>query len=396
MSRNARRREPALRPKTKLELNEGHFSLRLVGVAVFIAIAALAFGIGINDLLRTQTGWQQVEASASKTGIAQEFALCYNIGQTETDAKAELRGVSACYSETLDRAYRVLSNTPREGYVNLSDLNAQPNTAIAVDPLLYAAFQTVEASGSRLPYFAPLLGQYWSLFACANDQEAESFDPDRSEEAAQFAAEVAGFAQDPEAVQVKLLPGNTLRLEVSPAYLDYARENELDSFVDLGLLLNAFICDAVADALEAGGYTNGYVTSFDGFTRALCKEEFGLNVFDLKEGSPAQLGTALYDGPGTVVSCRAFPVLYQDEGNYFTYSDGTVVPPYLNHRGRLHAACASLNTFSSSHSAGALALLTLAAYAGEDSGFPTLEAVSWVSGENGQIHFHGEDFHFPE
>ena len=173
MSRNARRREPALRPKTELELNEGHFSLRLVGVAVFIAIAALAFGVGISGLLRTQTGWQQVEASASKTGIAQEFALCYNIGQTETDAKAELRGVSACYSETLDRAYRVLSNTPQEGYVNLSDLNAQPNTAIAVDPLLYAAFQTVENSGSRLPYFAPLMGQYWSLFACANDQEAE-------------------------------------------------------------------------------------------------------------------------------------------------------------------------------------------------------------------------------
>ena len=90
MSRNARRREPALRPKTKLELNEGYFSLRLVGVAVFIAIAALAFGVAISGLLRTQTGWQQVEASASKTGIAQEFALCYNIGQTETDAKAEL------------------------------------------------------------------------------------------------------------------------------------------------------------------------------------------------------------------------------------------------------------------------------------------------------------------
>lgn len=396
MSRNARRREPALRPKTKLELNEGHLSLRLLGVAVFIAIAATAFGIGLNGLLRTQTGWQQVEAAASKTGIAQEFALCYNIGQTEVDAKAELRGVSACYAETLDHAYKALANAPQEGYVNLSDLNAQPNTAIAVDPLLYAAFQAVENSGSRLPYFAPLLGQYWSLFACSNDQEAEYFDPDRSEEAAQFTAEVAGFAMDPEAVQVKLLPGNTLRLEVSPAYLDYARENELDSFVDLGLLLNAFICDAVADALTAGGYTNGYVTSFDGFTRALCNEEFGLNVFDLKDGSPAQLGTALYDGPGTVVSCRAFPVLDQDGVNYYTYSDGTVAAPYLNHRGRLHAACASLNTLSTEHAAGELALLTLAAYAGEDSSFPTLEDVSWVSGEDGQIHFHGDGFHFPE
>ena len=392
MSRYARRREPPIRPKTRLEVSDEHFTARVVCLVVTIAVAALAFGVALNSVFSTKTGWQQIEPVDHETGIAQDFLLYYNIGQTDQSARDELRAVSSGYSKAIDHAYRVLSNVEFEGYVNLRTLNSQPNTDIAVDALLYNAFAQVEEAGSRLPYFAPLMEQYHSLFACEDDAQAENFDPERSEAAARYANQIAAFANDPAAVQVRLLPENTLRLEVSREYLDFARENELESFVDFGLLRNAFLCDAVADTLEEQGYINGYVTSFDGFTRAMCTDEFGLNVLDLAQGRACQLGTVLYNTPGAVVSCRSFPVLEKDAVNYYSYSDGSIRTPYLNDRGLQRAACASLNTFSGELSTAQLALRTLAAYAGEEVGFPSLEELSWVAGSSQQILLHGEAF----
>ena len=396
MSRYARRRDPAVRPKIKAELKDGNITIRLLVVGVSILTAALAFAAVINGLFRTQTGWQEIEPANPETGIAQDFLLCYNIGQTQQAAGEELKAVSAHYSQLLDQGYRLLSNTPQEPYVNLYTLNRQPNTALAVDELLYAALQTLEESGSRLIYFAPLMEQYRSLFACTYDEEAQKFDPAYSEELADFAREIAAFAADPEAVQVKLLPEHTVRLEVSPEYLDYARENGVESFVDLGPVLNAFLCDVVADGLQAQGFENGYVTSFDGYARALCTEEFGLNVFDWVEGQPKQLGTVLYQGPGAVVSCRAFPILEKDEVNYYTYADGTHRAPYLNEAGHLHCAVSTLHTFCAERSAAALALDTLQAYAGTDDTFPTLQDLSWAAGQNQQITLHGDAFTLAE
>ena len=396
MSRYARRRDPAVRPKKKVELQEGNITLRLLCVGVAIVVAALAFGTVVNNLLRTQTGWQEIEPANPETGIAQDFLLCYNIGHTDQAASAELKAVSAHYSEAMDHAYRVLSNVEQTPYVNLYTLNRQPNTDITVDPLLYEAFALVEQSGSRLPYFAPMTEQYQSLFACTYDEEAEKYDPSRSEEVAEFAQEIAAFANDPKAVQVKLLPDCRLRLEVSGEYLAYAQENEVESFVDFGIALNAFLCDAVADSLEERGFVNGYLTSFDGYTRVLCVDEFGLNVFDQVEGQTRQLGTVIYDSPASIVSCRSFPILDKDSAIYYTYSDGTVLAPYLNDQGRLQAAVASLSTLSGEDSVAALALRTLAAYAGEDGTFPALDDLSWVSGANQQITLHGPAFRLAE
>ncbi len=392
MSRNARRREPAMPSKIRLELREGHYTLRFVCMCVALVVAVMAFAIVLNSSTQVEPGWQQIVPQDSAIPVAQEFLLCYNLGQTEQKPSQELKALAESYAGLLDEGFRMLSNTEQESCVNLHTLNQQPNTALTVDDILYGALETLEASGSRLIYFAPLMDQYYGLFASTYDHEAEEFDPAYSEEAADFAREIAAFATDPDAIELKLLPQNTVRLEVSPEYLAYAREHQVDSFLDFGLVLNAFLCDVVADGLREQGFVNGYVTSFDGYTRAMCTDEFGLNIYDRVEGQPSPLGMVLYHTPGAVVSCRAFPILEGDVVNYFTYSDGTVRAPYLNDRGELHCAAASLNTFSPTLSAGALALRTLAAYAGEDPAFPELEDLSWAAGENQQIILHGDAF----
>ena len=392
MPRDYRRREPPLQPKKRIELSTEKLALRIMLLGIAILTASLAFTGVFNSLVAVPTGWQQITPENRETSANQDFLLCYNIGQTERSAKEEVKALSKLYGETMDHGSRALANTAYDGYVNLYDLNSQPNTAVSVDSLLYAAFQRIEESGSRMVYFAPLMESYHSLFSCGDDETAAQFDPEKSEEAARFAREIAAFAMDPESVQVRLLPENTLRLEVSPEYLDYAGENELESFVDLGLLRNAFLCDAVADELEKQGYVNGYLTSFDGFTRVLCQEEFGLNVFDFQEGRSLQVDTALYQGPGAVVSCRSFPILDMDQVLYYTYADGAVRAPYFGEDGLLQTACPSLNTLSREPNVAELAIRTLEAYAGTDPKFPSLEDLSWVSGGNHTATYHGEDF----
>lgn len=392
MSRYARRSDPPLRRPERIELKEGNLPLRLIGLGIAILVAALAFTYGFTSLLGTDTGWQQISPVDDKIGIAQDFILSYEIGKTDQDPGAEMKGLSAAYSEALQRASKALSTLEFEDTVNLYTLNTQPGQPVAVDPLLYEAFRTIEMSGSRLPYLAPLFGQYASLFVSDYDEAAIDFDPARSPEAARYVAEIAAFAANPDQVRLKLLPDCKLVLEVSPEYLAYAAENEITRFVDLGVLFNAFVCDAVADTLAERGYTNGFLSSYDGYSRILCAQEFGLNIFDLAQGKPVQLAVAKYTGPAAVVSCRSFPILEKDQMNYYTYADGTVRGPYLNEAGLPQAASTSLSVGAEQGRVAELALRTLAAYTGEDSTFAALSDLSWVSAHNGEVSTNGALF----
>ena len=177
MSRNARRREPYVPGKERLEVSQEHMTLRLLGLGAALLVAALAFGYAINNMLQAPAGWQTVEAGSSKTGITQYFTLNYNFGAAGGNATKERKAVSAIYTQSLDHAYRVLSSREDAQDAGLAALNASPNREITVDPLLYAALRTVEESGTRQLYFAPLREQYNSLFTADTDEAAEEWDP---------------------------------------------------------------------------------------------------------------------------------------------------------------------------------------------------------------------------
>lgn len=395
MSRYARRREPNVRRKEKVELSEENLTLRLLAVGAAILVAALAFGYAINNLIAAQTGWQIIEAANPETGIAEQFTLSYNVGASGQPAAAELKAVSSVYTETLEHAYRVLSNLDLSPYTNLATLNAHPNEEITVDPLLYAAFRTVEQTGSRQPYFAPLLEQYNSLFFSGTDEAAENFDPYLSEAVAEYAAQIAAFANDPGMIQATLLPENKIRLEIAEEYLAYAEENELTTFVDFGYLLNAFLCDAAADALVEQGYTNGILSGYDGYVRALCDEELAVSLYDLVDGKIVRTGEAVYHGPAALVVCRSFPLNPMDQSNYHCYADGTIRAPYVGRDGMLRAAASSLTALDRQGSAAALALKATEAFAGETLDEAMLEEISWIVTDHGQIRTAGSDFTLP-
>lgn len=398
MSRNARRREPNHPKVERIELNEKNVPLRIVLMIAALALAVVSFGSFISDLLDVEAGWSTVEPTDPKTLAYQDFVLSYDLGAGELSAKNEQKAVSALFTETLDESYYALSRYQQEGVNNLYTLNAQPNTDIVVSPVLYRAFELL--ADCRYVYYAPLMDRYNSVFTSTYDEEAELYDPAKDEPTAVFAREVAAFAVDPDFIQVKLLGDNTLRLEVSQEYLDYAQEYEIGCFVDLGLLRNAFLCDEVADALTEAGYCNGVVSTLDGYTRNLYQDEFALNLFDYVDGTAKNLGAVAYQSPASLVSFRAFPVVEDyDDTRFYLYADGTVVNPFLGETGLPSPVCASLTTLGSDDAVAPLAIRTLEAFCAdgdEEAAFESLNDLSWASTGSGEIKLHGDAFRLIE
>lgn len=392
MSRNARRREPYVPGKERLEVSQEHMTLRLLGLGAALLVAALAFGYAINNMLQAPAGWQTVEAGSSKTGITQYFTLNYNFGAAGGNATKERKAVSAIYTQALDHAYLVLSSREDAQDAGLAALNASPNREITVDPLLYGALRTVEEGGTRQLYFAPLREQYNSLFTADTDEAAEEWDPYLTESVGEYVRELAAYANDPAMIQVTLLPGNRVRLDVSEEYLAYAEENELTTFVDFGYLLNAFLCDAAADALAEKGYTDGILSSFDGYVRALCDEELAVSLYDLVDGKIVRTGEAVYHGPAALVVCRSFPLNPQDQLTYRCYADGSLRAPYIGWDGLLRTAAASLTALDRQGSVALLALKATEAFAAETLDETMLEGISYIVTDNGEIHTTGSDF----
>lgn len=388
--RYARRNDPVVPKVHRVELDEGNLLLRLLGVGIAIAVAVAAFGYLVNSMLTGDIGWQEISVSRSETGISTQFVLMYDIGASDTAVIAERKAVSLAYGDTADEAYRVMSNLDFEHYQNVAYLNAHPNEDVKVDPLLYGAFRQIEESDSRYIYFAPLFGMYNSLFASRTDEDAMKFDPEFDDGARTFAQEIAAYANDPASVQISLLGDNTVRLNVTDDYLSYAEENEIDSFVDFGILLNAFITDAIADNLISQGLTNGMISSYDGYSRTLGDLPYSLNVYTPEQGGK-QTAVVTYDRAMALVTLRSFPVKSMDTSGYFTYTDGTVRAPYIGDDGMLRCAADYFAVFSQQGGCAAAALRALPAFTSDRFSPNALSGMSWVLCNGSEVDYAGSD-----
>lgn len=392
MSRLIKKKDPAMEVEAQKEWKKQKMPLRIVGFVLALVLAATAFGSMVTEFFRTDSGWQVVTTGTTETGITQNFVLNYNAGVSGQSAKAELKAVSAIYSAALDAACKALSNEQYTGSNNLHALNAAPNQKMTVEPVLYDALRKLEEHGSRYAYAAPIRAQYSGIYHCATDEDAVLFDPARNPEIQEYVEKLAAFAADPDMISAELLPDYQVCLHVADAYLAFAQENEISCFLDFGLLQNAFLCDAAADALAAQGYTNGIVASFDGCTRAMSPELLGMNLFDLVDGKSEQVGIVTYSGPAAVYTCRSFPRVSGDQFQYYTYADGTIVSPYLGTDGMVHCAVPSLSVGREEGSVTDLAIAALDAYCAPTLDASRLTDFSWITTSNGTYDLHGSLF----
>lgn len=344
------------KPVDRVEVHDRHAGVRVILAALAIVVAVAAFACALGALTHIDQGWREIEVSSSgEMNCSQDFIFSYDLGGSGISAAAELKMITALYTEATERAYRAFNvYEAGEGADNLYALNRCVNTPVQVDPLLYQAFEQVERLGSRYVYLAPVYAEYHSLFFCNEDWETQGFDPYQNEDVRLFAEQAAAFARSPADVRVELLGNSTLRLTVSDAYLAFAAQYGIVNLVDFYWMKNAFIIDALSQVMEDAGYHRGVISSYDGFVRSLSAPQlsYSYNLYDQPQGRQVCRAARLsYTGGTSLVNLRSFPLNRQKEICFYLFEDGTVRTAHADLKdGMSRSALPSL--LATSHSAG--------------------------------------------
>lgn len=335
MGRTAKKRDlPHPKPVQKVELSEKNIHWRVVLIVLFLAIAMVAFGYAVSSYFSADSGWREIQVeSTAKTNCGNEFIFRYYLGDSGISATAENKALITLYTEAAINAYQLFnSDEDFEGVNNLHYLSRHPNEAVEVDKVLYDAFALLEEYGNRSLYLAPVYAEYNNLFYCNDDSQTVNFDPYQNGEVLEYFSEILAFANEPEAVNIELLGNNQVRLTVSDAYLEYAAEMGIDSFIDFFWMKNAFVADYLADVMIERGYTKGAISSFDGFVRNLDESgrSYSFNLFD-RDGQIVYPAAVMeYTGSISLVYLRNYPVGSLDSQHYYELANGEIRTSYID------------------------------------------------------------------
>ena len=329
-----RKTDPVLPAVDKVELSNEHLKLRIAAAVLFLVIGATALAYGFSNFTSVSGGWQEIKADSFYESCAGDFLLYYNLGASGMSARTENRGLVRVYTSAAESAYKIFNATEVfSGVGNLAVLNLHPNETVELDPALYEALELIKKYGVRDIYLGPVYQIYDGIFTCSEDWQTVDFDPEQNEYLRGIFERVAGYALDPQSVDIQLLGGDMARLNVSKEYLAYAESEELGSFVDLYWMKNAFIADYLADALAGAGYTSGTVSSYDGFERNLdgvSNTVYGLNILDCPSGQALIAASMNYSGTMSLVSLRNFPAGEHDGWYYYVTDTGEVKHRFLS------------------------------------------------------------------
>lgn len=317
----------------KIELSTSNIVLRAIGAGVLILIALICFGTALSDFFNTQPGWEEITVESDSVNCSTDFIFNYDFTDYGGDASAAYKLLTSLYSEACEDAFLIFSrNVTDDSVNNLAYLNAHVNETVTVDPALYEALELLVNSGSRHIYLAPVYVEYDRVFSASSAEEASWYDPAQNEEVGSYIKELVSFCADPEMIELELMGNQQVCLRVADDYLAYAEENALDSFLDFGWMTNAFIIDYLAEVLTEGGYTCGYLSSYDGFTRNLDTrgQSYSFNLFDGQRDTiyvPAVLSSA---DPVSIVALQSYPMDEKDSWHYFDFGENYIVSAHID------------------------------------------------------------------
>ncbi len=337
MSRTARgrqRRPPQPPPVTPVTLNEEHIGKRLLFSVLFLLLGIGLLVFTFVRFLSPDSEWITVEAGSSAgASCAEDFAFLYRPASGGFAAAEEKKSVARLYTEQCRKAFELFHGRMEfEGVVNVRTIALHPNEELTVSPPLYRALEAVVKSGNRVVYLGPIYSRYSDLFFCEDDSQLVDFDPRLSEDVREEYAAVARYASAPDSVSLELLGNNRVRLFVSEEYLAFAEEEGIDAFIDFSWMQNAFMLDVVADALIEQGYTNGAITTCDGFVRNLDASgtEYSFQLCSRRGNTVYIAANMRYHGPRSMVFLRDYPINDQDAERFYTLKTGERRTPYLD------------------------------------------------------------------
>ena len=162
-----------------------------------VGISALVWAV--NGLITKEPGWTEIEADSSgEPTCAADFNLFYNAGADGSDPTAQIKTLTALYTDVSADAEKLFSVTAHDDDIHgISLLNANVNKQVTVEKEVYDALLLFKESKSREMFLAPVYEQYNTLFFCSSDEEAETLDPASNEEQRDVISEMIAFVSDP-------------------------------------------------------------------------------------------------------------------------------------------------------------------------------------------------------
>ena len=371
------RRQP--KPVQKVQLSEKNVGRRIVLVVLFLAIGSGFLVYGFMNFLRGDSGWREISVKAgSELNCSEDFTLKYNVGAGGVSAGGEAKALSLIYTDAAVKGYRLFNIDESFGDVtNLYDINQHPNEVMTVDPVLYDALKKVSDANCREIYLGPLYASLENLCMSNDDAVAAQFDPEKDDDAAEEAAAVAAFAQNPDDISMEFPGENQVCLHVSDAYQVYAAEMGYTAYLDFFWMKNAFLIDYLADTIRGEGYQLGIISSKDGFVRCLDEtgeKEYQYPLYHLSGNEIQSHGTMTYEGPKSIVFFQAGS---PDTYRYYQYQDGTMRTPYLSASdGKDHTAASELIVYSGEYGCADTLLAALSDYQAESLSGESLKTLA--------------------
>lgn len=332
IARDNRKRNP--KTVESIELSSDHVKKRLLLTILLIAVGVSALVYAALSYIRKDDGITEITVnSPSEIVNSHEFVFLYELGATELGTLTEKRNVTKIYSDAMKTCYQDLNSLDQfEGVYNVAYLNAHPNEIVTVDAFLYHSLEKILSTNRRYFYLGPLYTEYQNLFFCKEDYEAEAFDPNRNEEERAYFEKIMSFAGSSEHIRLELLGNQQVRLFLSEEYMAFHEEVPFEQYVSFGLFQNALTIDYVAEKLVQSGYTNGTLSTYDGFMRTLDEREvdYELPVWNRDGQNVYEADCLVYQGVLSAVNFRNYPMNRLEDTRFYEYEDGTIVAGYLD------------------------------------------------------------------
>ena len=320
----------------KVTLSDKRTKLRLALLISLLVIFAISLTVFLISFLNQNKGWHTITPSRSDAPYAGEIQLSYDIGKGEKRPAEEYREIEELYTEKLAEAYKVFSlDEDYVGVANFSTLSKSYNMEQTVSPLLYNTLKTMTKNTNRILYYAPVRSLYSNLFYCENDAVAETQDPHRSYALREDINKLLPYVMSDKHIRVEFLDDAscTVNLFISDEYLATLADMGIEEKISLGIFELAFVVDYVAQAMIDLGYTDGLLTTYNGYMRNLGTYDQSFRV-GIQEGSVGMQSRTVaelcYTGALSMVVYRNYPTNALDKTSFYVYEDGTVVSPYID------------------------------------------------------------------
>ena len=315
-------------PQTVIEVEQKPGKRRVILLIICLTVAVVALGYWVYNLVTVEPGWYSISVETSAPNCGDEFSFSYNV--EGNNAKDKKKAVTNAYTEAAVEAYNLFTwdvEDAKEGGIRY--LSDRPNQAVTVDSRLYKALAL--AKDSRLLFMGPVTSEYSRMFQYDQEQQAAQCDPGQNPEVMTYITELVSFTSSEEHIRLELLGNDQVILHISQEYLAFARENEVENFLDLGWMRNAFAADYIADTLIDKGYTQGYLVSYDGFACYL-DGEYTLSLSDRVGYEIYRPATYSVEGATRTVSFRNYPLQGNglDAWRYFAFSNGRIASVYAD------------------------------------------------------------------